>query len=281
MGNAAWFWAILGGYWSHIWVDMVNLRGADLLWPSPLRFVFPGNKKYRMATGSKAEMVLFTAFLAFSALLYPVSGSGFRVGLQHMLGNFQMAHDSFLKQAGNYWYTLKLEATDNLTLEHVQCDCPVVGVWKGGLIILQGGKPRAVGENQESHNLYPTHTELIKHEPLHVMAQRVEMRGRSLGWLLNHMDTQHIYYISGKLVVGRQSAPVTDIDQYRPASLSGKVLKLHYARAEELKPYLGLVAAEGEVYVQYWLKEGDEAVELAVDAAGERDVVPGELAGYL
>jgi len=271
----------VGGYWSHLWIDMVNLRGADLLWPSPLRFVFPGNKNYRMETGSKAEMVLLTALLVISALLYPVSGSGFRVELQHLLGNFNMAHDSFLKQAGNYWYTLKLEATDNLTLEHIRCDCPVVGVWKGGLIILQGGKPRAVGLNQDRHNLYPTHTELIKGEPLRVMAQRVDMQGRTLGWLLGQIDTRHTYYISGQMLIGRKPAPVEDIDQYRPVSLRGKVLKLHYARKPELSPYLGQIATEGEVFVQYWLKKGDEAVEMRVDEGNKQRVVPEALAGYL
>ncbi len=42
-----------------------------------------------------------------------------------------------------------------------------------------------------------------------------------------------------------------------------------------------MTAAEGEVYVQFWLKPGDAAVELVVGDAGEREVVPEELAGYL
>ncbi len=29
------FWAVVGGYWSHLWLDMLNLRGVDLFWPSP------------------------------------------------------------------------------------------------------------------------------------------------------------------------------------------------------------------------------------------------------
>lgn len=38
---------------------------------------------------------------------------------------------------------------------------------------------------------------------------------------------------------------------------------------------------KGEVYVQYWLRPGDEAVEMAVSETGEREVVPEALAGYL
>jgi inner membrane protein len=26
---------VVGGYWSHLWIDMLNVRGMDLFWPSP------------------------------------------------------------------------------------------------------------------------------------------------------------------------------------------------------------------------------------------------------
>lgn len=46
---------------------------------------FPGNPSYRMEAGPKAEMVLL-----ISLLLYAVGGMGFRVRLQHLLGNFDV-----------------------------------------------------------------------------------------------------------------------------------------------------------------------------------------------
>ena len=33
------FYCVVGGYWSHLWIDMLNIRGADLLWSSPIRAV--------------------------------------------------------------------------------------------------------------------------------------------------------------------------------------------------------------------------------------------------
>ncbi len=276
-----WYWALLGGYWSHIWIDMLNLRGADLLWPSPLRFVFPGNRNHRIEVGSKAEMILMASLVVVCLLLYPVSGVGFRVGLQHLLGNFDMARDSFIRKAGSRWYSLRMEAIDNLTLERVRCECPVVGAWKGGLIVLHNGRLRAVGENQERHNLYPVHVELIEGEPLRVVAHRVNMRGRSLGWLLDRLDLEHEWYASGQLLVARQAPEVEGIDLYRPALLNGRVLRLHYARAGELAEYRKLVAAEGELFVQFWLRPGDKPVELVVNQAGEQPPVPPALTKYL
>ena len=48
-----------------------------------------------------------------------------------------------------------------------------------------------------------------------------------------------------------------------------KVLHLHYAWAEELGSlYLYMVAAQGEVYVQFWLRPGDPPVEMTPEGGG-------------
>ena len=59
------------------------------------------------------------------------------------------------------------------------------------------------------------------------------------------------------------------METYNPASYRGGVLRLHYARAAELGPWLDLVAVRGEV-VQFWLKPGEAAVTLtAINIAAE------------
>jgi inner membrane protein len=281
LANPIYFASVVGGYWSHLWIDMLNIRGADLLWPSPIRLVMPGNRNWRVEVGSKAEMVLLTCLVVACLALYPVSGLGFRAGLQQLLGNFDMARDTFTKKAGTRWYTLELEATDNLTLEHVSCQCAVLGVWQSGLVVLHDGKPRAVGESQVHHNLYPTSSKLIEGEPLRVVSHKVDMRGRSLRWLIERVDKRHTYYLSGQMMVGSKLERVEDLDLYRPADFDGKVLQLHYARAEELRPYLGLVAAQGEVYVQFWLREVDAPVEMALGEEGQEEVIPAVLKRHL
>jgi inner membrane protein len=49
----------------------------------------------------------------------------------------------------------------------------VLGVWQSGLIVLHDGKPRAVGENQVHHNLYPIGAKLIEGELLEVVSYKV------------------------------------------------------------------------------------------------------------
>jgi inner membrane protein len=52
------------------------------------------------------------------------------------------------------------------------------------------------------------------------------------------------------------------VETYNPAIYRGGILRLHYARAQELGPWLDLVAVRGAVVVPFWLKPGDPPVAL-------------------
>jgi inner membrane protein len=96
-----------------------------------------------------------------------------------------------------------------------------------------------------------------------VQSVKVEMRGRTLRWLLGKVDQRRVYYLSGEIQTARVE-PVADIDRYRPVIYSGQTMTLRYARAQELGPWLDLVAAKGEVFVQFWLRPGVVAVALGM-----------------
>ena len=275
------YWGcVVGGYWSHLWIDMLNVRGVDLFWPSPMRLVAPGNRHWRIAVGSKAEMILLSVLLVMTAALYPLSHIGFRDALQALLKSFDIAVEQYQRQIGTHWYDLELVASDNLTLERVTCRCPVVGLWKGGLVVLQDGKPRAVGKSPQNHNLLPITGRLIEGDLLTVQSMRVEMKGRTLRWLLGKIDQRRVYFINGEVQTGRIE-PVANIELYQPVTYSGQTMTLRYARAQELGPWLDLVAAKGEVFVQFWLRSGEQPVFFDLGNEPPADPIPEELKRFL
>ncbi len=71
------------------------------------------------------------------------------------------------------------------------------------------------------------------------------------------------------------------VDTYHPASYRGGILQLHYARAQELGPWLDLVAVRGEVVVQFWLKPGEAAVTLGAGEEREVEKIPEQLRKFL
>ena len=186
--NPWYFWAVMGGYGSHLWIDMLNIRGVDLFWPAPVRRVTPGNRNWRLEVGSKGEMILLSGLLVTTAALYPLSHLGFRDALQALLQSFDIAVEQYARVSGTHGYDLELTATDHLTLERIHCRCPVVGTWKNGFIVLHQGQPRAVGQSEAHHNLLPVAARLIEGEPLRVVAERVAMQGHTLRWLLSRID---------------------------------------------------------------------------------------------
>ena len=225
-------------------------------------------------------MVLLSALVALAVALVPLSHLGFRDALQAVLKSFDISVEQYQRQIGTHWYDLELVASDNLTLARIGCRCPVVGLWKGGLVVLHQGQPRAVGKSQQNHNLLPITARLIEGEPLRVVAERVEMQGRTLRWLLGKIDQRRTYYINGEIQTGRIE-PVGNIELYQPVTYSGQTMTLRYARAQELGPWLDLVAAKGEVFVQFWLRPGEQAVMFELGNDPPTDPIPEELRRFL
>ena len=280
------FGCVVGGYWSHLWIDMLNVRGVDLFWPSPVRVVTPGNRHWRLEVGSKAEMVLLSALVALAVALYPLSHLGFRDALQALLKSFDIAVEQYARVSGTHWYDLELTATDNLTLERIHCRCPVVGTWKNGFIVLHEGQPRAVGKSEAQHNLLPVAARLIEGEPLRVVAKRVAMQGHTLRWLVSRIDQSRPYYLLGEVEIADGKGPalagqLDTVETYNPALYRGGILRLHYSRAPELGPWLDLVATRGEVVVQFWLKPGEAAVTLGPGEEQREDRIPEQLRRFL
>jgi inner membrane protein len=119
---------------------------------------------------------------------------------------------------------------------------------------------------------------LIQGEPLRVISQRVDMKGRSLRWLVDNLKANHGYYLLGELYVDADKVVnVSQIEAYHPVIWSGDKVRLHYAKAEDLRDYLNLTAIRGEVVVQFWLKPGDRAVELTLGGTPPAESVPGAL----
>ena len=162
----------------------------------------------------------------------------------------------------------------------------MVGVWQNGLIVERDGALRAVGPSPTHHNLYPLKARLLRGEPLRVVAERVELRGHSLRWLLSRIEPGRPYFLLGEVEMPDGRGPaltgrLDNVDTYNPASYRGGVLRLHYARARELGPWLDRVAVRGEIVVQFWLRPGEQPAAFEVGNEPPEEVIPEGLRRFL
>ncbi len=163
---------------------------------------------------------------------------------------------------------------------------PIVGVWQNGLIVEREGELRAVGPSPANHNLYPLKARLIEGEPLRVVAERVNLRGHTLRGLVSRIDPSRPYFLLGEVEIADGRGPaltgrLDSVETYNPAIYRGGILQLHYARAQELEPWLDLVAVRGEIVVQFWLKPGEAAVTLGAGEEQEVERIPAQLRQFL
>src|SRR5262245_10951059 len=82
--ESRWPLAFALGYLSHLLVDAANPPGVPLLYPSPVRAVFPGRESLRPAEGSRGEAILCVAFGLGLVVLWPLHQVGFTRSL-HVL----------------------------------------------------------------------------------------------------------------------------------------------------------------------------------------------------
>ena len=143
-----------------------------------------------------------------------------------------------------------------------------------------------IGNSWSERNPYPPQARLLQGELLHVVAERVELRGHTLRWLVSRIDQARPYFLLGEVEMpdGKEPAmtgALNSMDRYNPAIYRGGILQLHYARARELTPWLDLVAVRGEVVVQFWLKPGEQAVFFDPGNDPPADPIPQELRMFL
>ena len=70
------FCALLIGYMSHLMADCATKSGCPLFLPRPEIAVLPGNDRFRIHTGSPAEMILLAVLILLLAAVFPLSRMG-------------------------------------------------------------------------------------------------------------------------------------------------------------------------------------------------------------
>ena len=122
------FVAILVGYAMHLLGDACTKSGVPLAWPRREQFVFPGNRDFRLRTGSGAEFVVLALLLIVGgAVLLPLSRYGPRRLLHMARGDLKGAVRDVQDNVGIAQCRVQVEGYNVLTREMVSGTFDVLG----------------------------------------------------------------------------------------------------------------------------------------------------------
>ncbi len=134
------FMALICGFAFHLAGDACTKAGIPLMWPRRERWVFPGDAKFRLKTGSMAEWIVLGVVMMVAALVLPVARMGPRRWLHVVRGDIGSAVRDQQDFAGRFATEAQVEGYDVLTHKLVTGRFPVAGLQgDNGLLIQREG----------------------------------------------------------------------------------------------------------------------------------------------
>ncbi|HEC16017.1 MAG TPA: metal-dependent hydrolase [Sedimenticola sp.] len=224
------FMALLSGWVSHSLADMMTPAGVCWFWPSRVRCVIPGNRKYRMDSMGQGELTFLVVMALVGLLVKPLAGSGLgTMGLiRSAIGNITSAREDYDAQKGSHAWSLEVKGRDNRSYDDISGSYPVIGPYgEAGFILESPEGPRSLCHSG-SCDWYAEHAALIKGQPeitttTTFRADRV--RAGSLFEPLALLQSAGQVYLLGTLSAKRiaPSPPTVEV--------AGETVTLRYAEA--------------------------------------------------
>lgn len=257
---AGFFMALMAGWVSHVFGDMMTKSGVCWFWPSLSRCVLPGNPRYRMEVSGRGELWFLVTLAAVGLVMMPLAqrAEGTTGLIRSAIGDAATARQDFDADKGRLAFELKLKGRDNTTYKDISGTYSVIGPWKenGFLIETQDG-PRSTCRSTAC-DWYADHADLSRGAaqlttsfPLTVATATAE----TLQSAINPLVADEIYLIgSFKAPESREAQPTVMV--------SGDDVTLFYAEPGMLDAWHGRLLTD---------------VALTVQARHDPDTDPGSL----
>jgi inner membrane protein len=251
-----WHWplAFMLGYLSHLLVDAANPPGVPLLYPSPVRAVFPGRESLRPAEGSRAEAVLCVGLAIGLLVLWPLHQVGFTRSLHVLTRTTAGAIADFRQWEGTREVWADLDGHFRLSQRRLQRWVRILGIENVSTLIVldpETNSIHTVGPN-ETASVYPSGIVAHPGRAVTVETRPVTLTQRLLRDLLREVPPDGETYFHGVVRTPDAVTLKPDPEAYEALKPGVQALELRFARPRDLEvPELqGVFVLEGHVLVQ-------------------------------
>ena len=266
-----WFLAIMSGWVSHSFADMMTLGGVCWFWPTQIRCVLPGNHDYRVEVMSYGELgiAVFIAALAFPLLYLAQKGEGTIGLIQSALGRIESARTQYDAEKGDSAWSLEVRGNDNTTFADVNGTYEVRGAWReNGFLVNTNDGPVTVCRAANC-DWYTDHAVLIRGNSEQTTTRTLKAErttGADLVKRLQPLQDAGRVYLLGTLTIRKAESKLPVID------VTGETVALTYATPGDLTGLGPVKSADLTVQVRH--PPGAVVPELAAPPAAAPAVDP-------
>ncbi|BAO43884.1 metal-dependent hydrolase [Thiolapillus brandeum] len=229
------FLAIMIGWLSHTFTDMMTPAGVGWFWPSRVRCVLPGNERYRMKPMGWGELAFLgmvgVASVGFHHLAK--SNAGTTGVISAAIGDLVAAREEYDSLKGGNEWELKVEGRNNKTFQSIDGKYPVIGGYKESGFILDTPAGPVSACKTETCDWYISHAVLSRGEPIKTKTTFIRVtviKASSLAGQLAPWVSEGRVYLSGKLEASgiEEQPPIVE-------TTGAEGVELHYAPVEWLE----------------------------------------------
>ena len=236
--------AIISGWISHSWADMLTKSGVCWFWPSRVRCVLPGNPSYRCQVMGNGELawdivMLLAIFPLFTAAQ---TGQGATGLIRQALGDISAAVRQYQTQKGeNAWY-LQIKGRSNATLEAIDGRYRIIDAASDASFFVEDAQKYTVSvSHSSSTDWYAQSAILEKGEPEYTTTfhiQKSQIVSNALLDALKSISNGSRTYLVGELFYVHKSG-------------EKEAKTLEYLPLSELKPNTWLIDVDLRVQIKH------------------------------
>jgi inner membrane protein len=234
--DVRWPLAFALGYLSHLLVDAANPPGVPLLYPSPVRAVFPGREALRPAEGSRGEAILCAGCLLGLAALWPLHHAGFTRSLHLLTRTAGGAIADFRRWEGAREVWADLDGVFRLSQRRLHRRVRILGIENVSTLIVldpETGTIHTVGPT-ETANIYPAGIVARPGRSVTVVTRPVTLTQRLLRDLLREVPPDGETYFHGSVRTPDAVALKQHPEAYETLRTGLSELELRFARPRDL-----------------------------------------------
>lgn len=254
--------ALITGWVSHSWCDMMTKSGVAWFWPARIRCVLPGNSDWRMEVGGGGELAFLLISILVGALMMPLAATGKGTAglIRGALGDLEMARGEYDRDKGTALFTLEMKGRDNRTYTDVSGTYPIIGPWGTSGFIVEAEKgPRSVCANSNC-DWHASHSKILHGEPIETTSRSIQGATLAAATIRDALqplnESGEVYLIGTALLRGIKSDPPT-------LEVASDTVRLIYARPELLEEWAGKTLREVDLTAQVRHAPGALVPELA------------------